>query len=100
RSRDGRSARAGGWGYLFGDEGSGYAIATEALRLASHTAEGPPPAPGLLKGILSYWRLATADDLIRHVYRAEMTTSAIAELAIGIQELAGRGGPGAGAIVE
>jgi N-acetylglucosamine kinase-like BadF-type ATPase len=100
RSRDGRSARAGGWGYVFGDEGSGYAIATEALRLASHTADGRAAAHGLLKGILNYWRLATADDLIGHVYRTEMTTSAISELAIGVQELAGRGDPDAVAIVE
>jgi N-acetylglucosamine kinase-like BadF-type ATPase len=100
RTRDGRSARVGGWGYLFGDEGSGYAIATEALRLASHTADGRATAHGLLKGILSYWRLATPDDLIRHVYRAEMTTTEISELAIGVQELAGRGDPDAIGLVD
>jgi N-acetylglucosamine kinase-like BadF-type ATPase len=100
RTRDGRSARVGGWGYLFGDEGSGYAIATEALRLASQAADGRAHAQGLLKGILTYWRLSTPDDLIRHVYRPEMTTSEISELAIGIQELAVRGDPDAIAIVD
>jgi glucosamine kinase len=29
---DGRSARAGGWGYLLGDEGSGYWLGREAVR--------------------------------------------------------------------
>jgi N-acetylglucosamine kinase-like BadF-type ATPase len=100
RTPEGRSARVGGWGYAFGDEGSGYAIATDALRLASHTADGRAGAHGLLKGILNYWRLATPDDLIRHVYRPEMTTSEISELALGVQELAGRGDPDAQAIVD
>jgi N-acetylglucosamine kinase-like BadF-type ATPase len=100
RTRDGRSARVGGWGYVFGDEGSGYSIATEALRLASQSADGRASAPGLLKGILSYWRLSTPDDLIRHVYRPEMTTSELSELAIGIQELAGRGDPDAMGVVD
>ena len=31
---DGRSARAGGWGYLLGDEGSGYGVARAAVRHA------------------------------------------------------------------
>jgi N-acetylglucosamine kinase-like BadF-type ATPase len=100
RTRDGRSARVGGWGYVFGDEGSGYSIATEALRLASQSADGRASAPGLLKGILSYWRLINPEDLIRHVYRAEMNTSEISELAIGIQELAGRGDPDAIGVVD
>jgi N-acetylmuramic acid 6-phosphate etherase len=37
---DGRSARSGGWGYLFGDEGSGYAVALAGLRRVAHRADG------------------------------------------------------------
>jgi N-acetylglucosamine kinase-like BadF-type ATPase len=33
---DGRQARSGGWGYLLGDEGSGYWLAREAVRRALH----------------------------------------------------------------
>lgn len=36
----GRSARAGGWGELFSDEGSGYWIAREGLRLFSRMSDG------------------------------------------------------------
>jgi glucosamine kinase len=32
RAIDGRTARAGGWGYLLGDEGSGYAVGRRAVR--------------------------------------------------------------------
>ena len=34
RAADGRAKRCGGWGYLLGDEGSGYAIGRAALQLA------------------------------------------------------------------
>ncbi|MDQ0735657.1 N-acetylglucosamine kinase [Arthrobacter agilis] len=35
-TEDGRQARSGGWGYLLGDEGSGYWVAREAVRRALH----------------------------------------------------------------
>ena len=39
----GRSARAGGWGELFSDEGSAYWIAREGLRLFSRMSDGRTP---------------------------------------------------------
>src|SRR5687768_9453320 len=35
RDREGQTARCGGWGYLLGDEGSGYSIALTGLRAAA-----------------------------------------------------------------
>ncbi len=35
-TEDGREARSGGWGYLLGDEGSGYWLAREAVRHTLH----------------------------------------------------------------
>jgi glucosamine kinase len=42
----GEEARAGGWGHLLGDEGSGYWVVREAIRrvLAAHD-RGEPPSP-------------------------------------------------------
>src|SRR5215207_7263596 len=40
RSADGRSARADGWGYLIGDEGSAYDIGVQVLRAAAQSADG------------------------------------------------------------
>ncbi len=40
RLNDGTTARAGGWGPLIGDEGSGYGIAIEGLRSAGRAADG------------------------------------------------------------
>ena len=46
RAPDGRHARAGGWGYLLGDDGSGYGIARAAVRHALGRLDaglGPDP---------------------------------------------------------
>ena len=40
RNAEGRTARAGGWGHLFGDEGGGFDIARQALRAALRMDEG------------------------------------------------------------
>ena len=57
RNEAGHTARAGGWGYLLGDEGSGYWVAREAVRhalrladrgqLADAVSTRSPPPPGL-----------------------------------------------------
>ena len=49
--RRGRSARAGGWGEIFGDEGSAYWIAVQALNVFSRMSDGRL-ARGPLHGIL------------------------------------------------
>jgi N-acetylglucosamine kinase-like BadF-type ATPase len=49
--RQGRSARAGGWGNAVGDEGSGYWIARRALTLFSRMSDGRAPK-GPLHAIL------------------------------------------------
>ena len=40
RSPDGKMSRAGGWGYILGDEGSGYDIAIQAMRAATQAIDG------------------------------------------------------------
>src|SRR5205814_8202801 len=46
RNSAGEARRAGGWGYIFGDEGSGFDITRQALRAALRFEEGwgPPTA--------------------------------------------------------
>ena len=94
-SADGRTARAGGWGYLMGDEGSGYALGVGALRLATQTADGRADAGRILRAILDYWRLREASELIAHVYHPARTRADIALLAQPIASLADRGDPSA-----
>lgn len=52
RDANGHEARAGGWGYLLGDEGSGYWIGREALRSYLRYLEGRQPR-GLLCSLIA-----------------------------------------------
>jgi N-acetylglucosamine kinase-like BadF-type ATPase len=91
RDRDGRVARAGGWGYLLGDEGSGYAIGLAALRAVARAADGRGPFTALADALLARWSLAAPADLIRRVYRERAATSEIAALATLVDETAASG---------
>jgi len=42
RTANGEFLRAGGWGYLIGDEGSGYALGSMGLRAVAHAFDGGP----------------------------------------------------------
>jgi len=96
---DGRTARAGGWGYLLGDEGSGYDIARGALRLVTQTADGRAGAHTLLQAVLDHWQLAQPVELITHVYRPGVGRADIAPLAGVVVALAAAGDPYAVEIV-
>jgi N-acetylglucosamine kinase-like BadF-type ATPase len=57
RDSSGATSRAGGWGHIFGDEGSGYDLGRRALRAAARAADGRGPATTLLPRILAAWEL-------------------------------------------
>jgi len=65
RNSQGQTARAGGWGFIFGDEGSAYDLTREALRAALRHEEGWGP-PTVLHEML---RAAVGLDDIRLVQR-------------------------------
>jgi N-acetylglucosamine kinase-like BadF-type ATPase len=100
RAPDGRSARAGGWGYLLGDEGSGYDIGVQALRLATQTADGRAHAHTILSAILEHWHLNDPAELIGYVYRPATTRATVAALGGLIAALAQRGDGDAQAIMD
>ncbi|MGL4554600.1 MAG: N-acetylmuramic acid 6-phosphate etherase [Gemmataceae bacterium] len=81
RTADGREGRAGGWGYLLGDEGSGYAIALAALRAVVRAADGTGPATALTERLLGHLRLGGTSDVVGLVYGGGMDRAALAGLA-------------------
>ena len=76
---DGKEARASGWGYLLGDEGSGYDIAIKGLRAVARAADGRGRVTGLTNRILNALELNEPSDLIRWVHAA--SRDAIAQLS-------------------
>jgi N-acetylglucosamine kinase-like BadF-type ATPase len=100
RTLDGRSARAGGWGYLLGDEGSGYDIALRALRAAAQAADGRGGATRLLGALLDLWELDQAFDLIPFVYNQSDPRARLSEIPPLVSQLADEGDDTAGAILQ
>lgn len=89
RSACGRTARAGGWGHVLGDEGSGYAIAVAGLRAAARAADGRGPATSLTERLLAAYGLNRPQDLIGVVYPG-CDRASIAALAPAVLEEAER----------
>ncbi len=84
----GKLTRAGGWGYIFGDEGSAYSIGLEALRSAAQSADGRLPETRLLPAILLHWNLDNPADLVNKVYSTSIGRENIAQLSILVAETA------------
>jgi len=81
KNRIGDANRCGGWGYLFGDEGSGYAIAIAGLRAAARAADGRGEATRLLSGMQDRLGVSQPATLVEAVYHADIPRAKIAELA-------------------
>jgi len=80
-----QAARAGGWGYVLGDEGSGYWIGRAALRAVLREADRRGPGTALTSLLLKFYGVAKAQDLIHQVYHGTLRPSAIASLAKCVQ---------------
>ncbi len=78
----GESARAGGWGYIYGDEGSGFDIARQALRAALREYEGWGPRTALTPALVELIGAVNANDGLHRLYTAEWPRARVAELAI------------------
>ena len=68
RDRHGTITRAGGWGHIVGDEGSGYDLGRHCLQAISKAADGRGQWTALVEHVLSHWDLNSASDIIGRVY--------------------------------
>jgi len=96
----GSLARVGGWGRVFGDEGSGYAIAVAGLRAVAKAADGRGTSTSLMGRFLQHLNLSQPSELITYVYQTGMDDGSIAALAELVFAAAKDGDPVAGQIVE
>ncbi|HEY8470430.1 MAG TPA: BadF/BadG/BcrA/BcrD ATPase family protein [Longimicrobiales bacterium] len=98
RAADGRTARAGGWGQVLGDEGSGYALGLAGLRAVARARDGRGPDTALTEMLLAATGVGAPEELIGWVARADK--AAIAALAPRVAAAAGAGDGVAAGIVD
>lgn len=91
RNVEGRTARAGGWGYIFGDEGSGFDLTRQALRAALRYEEGWGAPTSLRALLLEHAGGSDANDLQHRFYTAEYPRPRIASYARLLDEAAQAG---------
>jgi N-acetylglucosamine kinase-like BadF-type ATPase len=94
-----RSARAGGWGEIFGDEGSAYWVAREGLSLFSRMSDGRSPRAALYELVRQHFCIEDDLDLCARIYGSEGAwRSRVAALARIVGAAAIEGDDGARAI--
>lgn len=99
RDEQGRTARAGGWGYLLGDEGSGYWVTRMAMRHALERVDQGEPADLLSQQLAADCGLQGPGELLDH-FTANPERRFWASRARVVFELAHDGDPAALAIVS
>ena len=88
RNATDRSARAGGWGYVFGDEGGAFDIVRRALRAALKYEEGWGEPTALYDLLLRETKSQDANQLLHLFYAPEYGRSRVAALCPLITEAA------------
>jgi N-acetylglucosamine kinase-like BadF-type ATPase len=91
RNAAGRAARAGGWGYIFGDEGGGFDIARQAARAVLRLEEGWGGPTVLRETLLGATGAENANRMLHGFYTDEWPRSRVAALARLVDRAAAEG---------
>jgi len=96
----GSAARAGGWGYVLGDEGSGYWMGRLALRAIVRETDGRGPRTSLTPRVLRHFRVERPAELLQTVYHDDFKPATVAALAALVQQARDEGDGVATAILD
>jgi glucosamine kinase len=97
---DGRAWRAGGWGHVLGDEGSGYWLAVESIKAALADRDRSGPETGLSVAMVEFFDVASVEALAMLVYSKPLAKGEIAAFAIETARVAHAGDAVARALYE
>jgi N-acetylglucosamine kinase-like BadF-type ATPase len=100
RNAEGQTARAGGWGYIFGDEGGAFDITRRALRAALQYEEGWGPPTILRDLLLKETGAANANEMLHLFYTPEYTRRRVASFGPLVTRAAEKGDSAALEIFE
>mgnify|MGYP001074909115 CR=1 FL=1 len=103
RGAQGRTARAGGWGPVVGDEGSGYSMGRSALQAVLQAEDGRGPATRLRGTLLEVLGIGAEAEKPGHEVVAWLATAerrTVARLAPLVVEVAADGDAVASAVVR
>lgn len=99
--RDGtKKARAGGWGYLLGDEASAYWLGLAAVRQGFRGLDGRGPETTLYDRIRRKVGVETPQELADWFYSKQAPRTSVAQLAGVVEEAAAEGDAGALTILD
>lgn len=91
RNASGKTMRAGGWGYLYGDEGGAFDVTRNALRAALREEEGWGPPTRLRTALLNAAGGGDVNDLLHRFYTDEFPRQRVAALAPLVDQIAESG---------
>ena len=91
RNAAGQTWRAGGWGWLISDEGSGYDIGKQSLMAVVRAIDGRGAKTGLTDLMLGLLGITHPDQMLHRLYLTGLTRAEIAALAPPVLELARQG---------
>jgi N-acetylglucosamine kinase-like BadF-type ATPase len=97
KDRAGVLHRAGGWGRILGDEGSGFDIGLRALKVLTQEIDGVSPPSEIGRALSDRFGWSSRDRIIANIYRENMQIASVAPVVVG---LADAGDPGAAEILR
>ncbi len=100
RNQTGQTGRAGGWGYIFGDDGSAFDLVRQALRAALKAEEGWGAETALREILLNVSGARDANDLLHRFYTDEFPRDRVAAFAPLVAQIAAAGDEVAIAILQ
>ncbi|MFK7819341.1 MAG: N-acetylglucosamine kinase [Planctomycetaceae bacterium] len=86
-----QTARAGGWGYLLGDGGSGYAMGLDGLKAVTEASDAVGVPTELTELLLGALELSEPAELIEWMYGKRFCRAKVASLAPTVLEVSQRG---------